>query len=102
MSAFQLILLLPSQTSSVHHLSIETASLTGPLVDQVYKTFKTASIHVKELNLHTGQEVETIKVICSTPNAATLTHVVCELRTVPGVRTVEAKLYKPKMGLEDN
>ena len=90
-------LILPIQTSNVHHLSIETASLTGPLVDQVSKTFKTASIHVKELNLHTEQEGGTIKILCSTPNTATLTRVVCELRTVPGVRTVEAKLSKPML-----
>jgi len=88
-------LLLPRQTSSVHYLSIETELLTDPLVDQVSKTLKTAGIHIKELHLHTEQEGGRIKVICSTSNTATLTHVTCELRTVPGVRTVEAKVSKP-------
>jgi putative Mg2+ transporter-C (MgtC) family protein len=88
-------LLLPHQTSSLHTLSIETELLTDPLVEQVQKTFKTSSIPVKELHLQTGQGVATIKVICSAPNTAKLTHVVCELQTLPGVRTVEAKLSKP-------
>jgi putative Mg2+ transporter-C (MgtC) family protein len=95
--------LLHHHLASVHRLQIETSSLTGQFIASVYDIFVRNDLTLAKLHVHPGQEYETIELLCRVPNTAKLTQAVSELRSLPGVRSINAdlldtnaELVKPK------
>ncbi len=85
--------LLHRQLSNAQHLHIEAASLSGPLLSQVYNACVRTSVAVESLKIHAESELDTNEVICHIPDTATLAQVINELRALPEVRAVHTRLH---------
>jgi putative Mg2+ transporter-C (MgtC) family protein len=85
-------LFLLGHSSEAQHLHIEATPVSGQFTGQVYDACTHAGITVEKLTVRPDQEVDTVIVACRIPNAATLSQVIGDLRTLPGVRAVHADL----------
>jgi len=85
-------LLIPHRSSLVQHLLIESTSVGGEFVSQVYNACVRSGITVAALKARTEQEVNTVEVACHVSDASTLAHIVGELHALPGVREVHAEM----------
>ena len=90
-------LLLPRQFSGLQHITIEATSMADQFIDQVCDTFVHAGISVERLGIRAEQEITTVKVGCRLSDVTTLTHLIGELRTLPGVRAVHTDLHGSRM-----
>lgn len=84
-------LLLP-RLKHVQHLSIETTSTAGSLLEQVYDTCVRSGLTVDTLKVRTGQELDTIEVVYRVTDPTVLPHVIGELHQLSGVRTVRGNI----------
>jgi putative Mg2+ transporter-C (MgtC) family protein len=85
-------LFLLGHSPEAQHLHIEATPVSGQFTGQVYDACTHAGITVEKLTVRPDQEVDTVIVACRIPNAATLSQVIGDLRTLPGVRAVHADL----------
>ena len=85
--------LLRGRKSNVQHLYIEAASLSGPMLSQVYETCAHAQVAIESLRVRAEQELDTIEVICHIPDAAALAQLIDDLRALPGVHAVHMDLH---------
>ena len=90
-------LLLPRQFSGLQHITIEATSIADQFIGQVCDTFAHASISIERLAIRAEQEITTVKVGCRLSDITMLTHLIGELRTLPGVRAVHTDLHGSRM-----
>ena len=64
----------------------------GQLIAQIYDTLARSGIKVGTLDIRTEKEVETVQIACHISGAPTLAKTVGELRALPGVRVVQARI----------
>ncbi len=84
-------LLLP-HLKHIQHLSIETTSTAGSLLEQVYDICVRSGLTVEALKVRTGQELDTIEVVYRVTDATVLPHVIGELHQLSGVHTVRGNI----------
>lgn len=85
-------LIIPHRSSHLHRLYLETTTMTGLLIEQVYSTCTQAGITIEKLSTHVESEGESIHIVCRVQNATTLVQTLGKLRTLTGVRAVHADL----------
>jgi putative Mg2+ transporter-C (MgtC) family protein len=85
-------LIVPRHSSHLHHLRLETTSLTGPLLEQAYDICTQAGITVEKVSAHTEPEGETIHIVCRVQDTTTVVQALGKLRTLTGVRAIHADL----------
>jgi putative Mg2+ transporter-C (MgtC) family protein len=83
---------LPRKSSS-QYLKIEATPIEGQLIAQLYDTLARSGIKAGTLDIRAEKEVETVKVACHISDATTLAKIIDELRTLPGVRAVQAHMH---------
>jgi putative Mg2+ transporter-C (MgtC) family protein len=84
---------LPRKSSSSQYLKIEATPIEGQLIAQLYDTLARSGIKAGTLNIRTEKEVETVQIACHISDATTLAKIIDELRTLPGVRAVQAHMH---------
>ena len=90
-------LLLPRQFSGLQHITIEATSIADQFIGQVCDTFARAGTGVERLEVRAEQETATVKVGFRLSDVTTITHLIGELRTLPGVRAVHTDLHGSRM-----
>ena len=90
-------LLLPRQISGLQHVTIEATSMPGQFIGQVCDVFARAGTGIEKLEVRAEQEMATVKVGCRLSDVTALTHLIGELRTLPGVRAVHTDLHGSRM-----
>ena len=91
-------LILPYRSPNMHILRIEATSPAGPFIADLYNTCAHYGLTIETLKVDTEQAIDTVEVVCRTPNPATLTHAIDELRALSGVRAIQANLSTPRKG----
>src|SRR2546423_7348784 len=85
-------LIVPHRSSHLHHLRMETTSMTGPLIEQVYSACTQAGVTIEKLSTHAEPEGESIHIVCRVQDITTLVQTLGKLRTLTGVRAIHADL----------
>ncbi len=85
-------LLLPHHPS-ILHIRIETTSVAGQFVGSVYDACTRNDVTVERVEVHSGQDSEIVNVACRVRDASGLVHAIGELRSLSGVRVVDAGLH---------
>src|SRR5436305_3445306 len=65
-------LIVPHRSSHLHHLRMETTSMTGPLIEQVYSACTQAGVTIEKLSTHAEPEGESIHIVCRVQDITTL------------------------------
>ena len=91
--------IVPRRSSSIHHLYIEATPVTPQFIVSVYDTCARNKVTVEKLQLLSGQEVESIGLLCRVTDAPALTRVISELHALPGIRALHADLHEPVASL---
>lgn len=87
--------IVPRPSSSIHHLHIEATPVTPQFIASVYDTCARNDVTVEKLQLLSGQEVESIGLLCRVTDATALTRAISELHALPGIRAIHADLHEP-------
>ena len=87
--------ILPSPSSNVRHLRIKAASISGQFIADIYETCTRNKIDIEKLTVIPEQEEEEIGIICRTPDQETISKVIGELHSLPGVKAIHADLRSP-------
>ncbi|MFL5660849.1 MAG: MgtC/SapB family protein, partial [Ktedonobacteraceae bacterium] len=82
------------KSSSSQYLKIEATPMGGQLIAQIYDTLARSGIKIGTLDIRTEKEVETVQIACKISDATTLAKIVGELRALPDVRAVQARINK--------
>lgn len=85
-------LLVPHRSSQLHHLRLETTSMAGLLIEQVYSTCTQAGVTIEKLSMHVEPEGESIHIACRVQDTATLVQTLSKLRTLTGVCAIHADM----------
>jgi putative Mg2+ transporter-C (MgtC) family protein len=80
------------KSSSSQYLKIEATPMGGQLIAQIYDTLARSGIKVGTLDIRTEKEVETVQIACHISGATTLAKIIGELRALPGIRVVQARI----------
>ena len=87
--------IVPHPASSIHHLHLEATAVTPQFIASVYDTCARNEVTVEKLQLLSGQEVESIELLCRASDAPALTRVISELHALPGIHALHADLHEP-------
>ena len=87
--------IVPRPSSSIHHLHLEATAVTPQLIASVYDTCARNEVTVEKLQLLSGQEVESLELLCRASDAPALTRVISELHALPEIRALHADRHEP-------
>jgi len=87
--------IVPHPASSIHHLHLEATAVTPQFIASVYDTCARNEVTVEKLQLLSGQEVESIELLCRASDAPALTRVISELHALPEIRALHADRHEP-------
>ena len=87
--------ILPPASSNMRHLHIKAASISGQFISDIYETCTNNKITIEKLTVLPGQEQEEIGIICRIPDQETISKVIGELHSLPGVKAIQANLHSP-------
>src|SRR6266700_5724919 len=83
---------LPPASSNMRHLHIEASSISGQFIADIYDTCTRNKVAIEKLTVNPGQKDEEIGIICSIPDRETISKVIGELHTLPGIKAIHADL----------
>ena len=86
---------LPPASSNMRHLHIEASSISGQFIADIYDTCTRNKVAIEKLTVNPGQKDEEIGIICSIPDRETISKVIGELHTLPGIKAIHADLRSP-------
>lgn len=87
--------ILPPPSSNIRYLHIKSASISGQFISDIYETCTRNKISIEKLTVISEQEEEEIAIICRIPDQATISRVIGELHSLPGMKSINADLRSP-------
>lgn len=85
--------ILPPASSKIHHLHIKTSSLSGQFLTDIYETCTRNKVAIDKLIVI--PEEEEIGIICRIPDQETISRVIGEIHSIPGVKSIQVNLHTP-------
>ena len=82
--------ILPRASSSTQQLHFEATSISGQFIASIYDICLRNKVTIEKLTVHPKHEGEAIDIICRFPDQGTLSKVIAELHTLPGVKAIHA------------
>ena len=87
--------ILPPASSNMRHFHIKAASISGQFISDIYETCTNNKVTIEKLTIIPEQEQEEIGIICRIPDQETISKVIGELHSLPGVKAIQANLHTP-------
>jgi putative Mg2+ transporter-C (MgtC) family protein len=87
--------ILPPASSNTRHLNIKAASISGQFISDIYETCTNNKVTIEKLIVISEQEQEEIGIICRISDQETISKVIGELHSLPGVKAIQANLHRP-------
>ena len=87
--------ILPPASSNIRNLHIKASSISGHLISDIYETCTRNKVAIEKLTVIQEQEGEEIGIICRIPDQETISKVIAELHSFPGIKSIYAELRSP-------
>ncbi|MGZ3645130.1 MAG: hypothetical protein ACXVCM_14920, partial [Ktedonobacteraceae bacterium] len=71
------------------------ASISGQFISDIYETCTNNKVTIEKLTVLPEQEQEEIGIVCRIPDQETISKVIGELHSLPGVKAIHADLRSP-------
>lgn len=84
---------LPAASSNLQRLNIKASSISGQFIADIYETCTRNKISIEKLTVVPEKEDEEIAIVCRISDQETISKVIGELHTLPGIKTIHANLY---------
>jgi putative Mg2+ transporter-C (MgtC) family protein len=84
--------ILPSASSNIRHLHIKSSSISGQFISDIYETCTNNKVSIEKLTMIPEQEQVEIGIICRIPDQETISRVIGELHSLPGIKAINADL----------
>jgi putative Mg2+ transporter-C (MgtC) family protein len=87
--------ILPPASSNIRNLHIKASSISGQFISDIYETCTRNKVAIEKLTVIQEQEGEEIGIICRIPDRETISKVIAELHSFPGIKSIYAELRSP-------
>ena len=84
---------LPPASSNLQYLNIKASSISGQFIADIYETCTRNKVSIEKLTVVPVKEDEEIAIICRIPDQVSISNLIGELHTLPGIKAIHANVH---------